>query len=293
VVKAAVLYPIGRIYGMHHAEAARGALVLSQGGEFAFVLLTGAASAGVLGIADAQITILIVTLSMVTTPALVWLADRMLLETGPPRAFDEIREPARPIIIAGFGRFGQIVARILSMRHIPFTALEINPTQVDFVRSFGNEIYYGDATRLDLLRSAGTAEARAFIIAVDDVEASIRIASMLRETFPNVTTLARARNRQHELQLRELGIGFIMRDTLMSSLALSNALLQRLGMSAHDASAAIEQFRVHDAATLDRQAAVYKDEKAFRQTTIEAAAELNELFTEDASSAQQSGAQNA
>lgn len=284
-IKAVVLYPIGRVYGLNHAEAARASLVLSQGGEFAFVLLTTAVAVGVLAAPQAELAVLVVTLSMATTPFLVRFGDHVLAQPASTRKFDEIHEPARPVVIAGFGRFGQIVARVLSMRHIPFTALEVNPTQVDFVRSYGNEIYYGDATRLDLLRAASAGQARAFVIAVDDVEASIRIAELVRSTFPNVTILARARNRRHELQLRELGVPFVIRDTLMSSLALTTTLLGRLGLTGDQARSAVEMFRVHDAATLARQAAVYKDEKAFRQSTIDAAQELKELFTEDAGSA--------
>jgi voltage-gated potassium channel Kch len=226
----------------------------------------------------------VVTASMVTTPFVVRLGERLLTEEVPTRKFDEINEPARPVVIAGFGRFGQIVARVLSMRHVPFTALEVNPTQVDFVRSFGNEIYYGDATRLDLLQAAHVGEARAFVIAVDDIEASMKIAELARGSFPNVPVLARARNRNHELQLRELGIPFVIRETLLSSLALSTELLHHLGLSAADAKAAVDTFRRHDAATLAKQAAVYKDEKAYRQSSIQAAEELKELFTEDVAS---------
>jgi voltage-gated potassium channel Kch len=281
-IKAAVVYPIGRVYGLNHPEAVRAAVVLSQGGEFAFVLLTAAVAVGVLDSPHAELAVLVVTLSMATTPFLVRIGDRLLAEPAAARKFDDIDEPPRPVVIAGFGRFGQIVGRVMSMRGIPFTALEVNPTQVDFVRSYGNEIYYGDATRLDLLRAASADQARAFVIAVDDVEASIRIAELLRITFPNVAILARARNRRHELQLRELGVPFVIRDTLLSSLALTTALLSRLGLNEGQARAAVEVFRVHDAATLSRQAAVYKDEKAFRQTTIDAALELKDLFTEDA-----------
>src|SRR4030095_44004 len=281
-VKSAVLYPLARLHGLDHPEAVRASLVLSQGGEFAFVLLTTAASVGLLGSEQVGLAVLVVTLSMVTTPFLVRLGDWWLtVETAVPR-FDEIHTPARPVVIAGFGRFGQIVARVLSMRHVPFTALEVNPTQVDFVRSFGNEIYYGDATRLDLLTAAHTAQARVLVVAVDDVEASIRIVALARSYFPNVAVLVRARNRRHELQLREMGVEFVIRDTLMSSLALSTELLQRLGLTGEQAKGAVDMFRKHDAATLARQAAVYKDEQAFRQTSIEAADELKELFTEDA-----------
>ena len=281
LVKSIVIYPLARLHGLDHPEALRCALVLSQGGEFAFVLLATAVAVGVLGADQAALAVLVVTVSMATTPLLLWLAERVLRPEADPRRFDDIDTPARPVVIAGFGRFGQIVARVLSMRHVPFTALEANPTQVDFVRKFGNEIHYGDATRLDLLRTAEVQHARAFVIAVDDVEASVRIAELVRVAFPNVAVLARARNRRHEIRLRELGVAFVVRDTLLSSLALATELLQKLGLSEAQSQGAVDTFRTHDAATLARQAAVYRDERAFRQTSIDAALELNELFVED------------
>jgi len=226
--------------------------------------------------------VLVVIVSMALTPIGVWLLDRLLAGGEITRPYDRVDADARAVIIAGFGRFGQIVARVLSMHGIPFTALEINPTQVEFVRSFGNEIYFGDATRLDLLQAARVAESRAVVIAVDDADAALRIATVVRETCPRATILARARNRTHEIRLREVGVQFVIRETLLSSLALTTALLEVLGHSESSAKRSVALFREQDASTLERQRAVHHDEAAFRQMTRDAASELRQLFDEDA-----------
>jgi glutathione-regulated potassium-efflux system ancillary protein KefC/glutathione-regulated potassium-efflux system protein KefB len=283
VAKVVVMWPLFRWHGLTRDEAARAAAVLSQGGEFAFVLLGAAVGVSLLSRGETDLAVLVVTISMAATPLFVAGVERLVRQRDATRPFDEIDQPENPVIIAGFGRFAQIVARILTMRRIPFTALEVNPSQVDFVRSFGNEIYFGDATRLDLLQAAHVAQARALVLAIDDVVDSVEVAAMVRETCPKVTILARARNRHHELQLRELGVHFIVRETLYSSLRLTESLLEHLGSSPERAAAAVEAFRLHDLDTLDKQAAVFHDEKAFRQTTVEAAEELNQLFREDAS----------
>jgi voltage-gated potassium channel Kch len=198
------------------------------------------------------------------------------------RPFDTMEPEHPPVIVAGFGRVGQIVARVLSMRHISFTALEINPHHVDFVRGYGNKVYYGDATRMDVLRAAGVPDARALVVAVGSQEASLKIVERVRATCPGVMILARATTRTHELQLRELGVDYVLRDTLHSSLRLARELLGRLGLGPAEAQEAVERFEIHDSRTLERQAAVFRDEEAFRRTTISASEELRGLFAEDA-----------
>ena len=282
LVKALALLPLALWHGMTRSEALRTAIVLSQGGEFAFVLLTTGASAMIISERTAEIAVLVVTLSMAATPLLVGALERLLTEPESTRPFDQIDEPENPVIIAGFGRVGQIVARVLTMRHIPFTALEANPSQVDFVRQFGNEIYFGDASRLDLLQAAHVAEARAFVLTLEDADSSLKIAALIRETYPKVRIFARARNRYHEIRLRELGVHFVLRDTLLSSLELTRELLTSLGLTADSAAAAVQMFREHDSRTLARQAAVFHDEAALRQMTRDAADELKTLFGADA-----------
>lgn len=280
-LKAAAVLPLALVYGMQRADALRTAVVLSQGGEFAFVLLSTAAGT-LIAPELVELLILVITLSMVTTPflmqALEWLLDHRSEDT---RAFDDGHPTESHVVIAGFGRVGQIIARVLGMRGIAFTALDASPGHVDFVRRFGNETYYGDATRLDLLHAAHVENARAFVIAVGDEDHSLRIATLLRDTWPHVEIIARARNRQHELKLRELGVQHVLRETLLSSLALSEALLQVLGDSPEQAAHSIETFRRHDSRTIERQLAIFHDEEAFRTMAMDAQEELQTLFDED------------
>ena len=282
LLKAALLYPMTRLIGLDHAEAVRGSTVLAQGGEFAFVLLAAGLIAGLISAEHAGIAVLVVTLSMALTPLLTSLGERLLRKAPAPRAFDTIDEPANPVLIAGFGRVGQIVGRILSMRHIPFTALESSSHQVEFVRQFGNRVYYGDPTNMQLLESAHIADAKVLVIAVDEEAAAERIAEEVCARYPEVRILARASNRQHELRLRDIGVDYVIRETLESSLLMGTKLLTHLGLSAEEAAEAVETFRGHDATTLERQQALYHDSDAFREATMDAARELEELFNEDA-----------
>ncbi len=279
--KVVVLLPIARLYGLNMKDAIRTGVLLSQGGEFAFVLLTVASASSLISYGQMDMAILIVTLSMATTPFLAKIAERFLVPQKGSRAFDTIDETPKPVIIAGFGRFGQMFGRILTVNDIPFTALDANPGQVDFVREFGNEVYYGDATRLDLLKTAHLTEAKALVIAIDDVEASVRLATLIREICPDLFVLARARNRQHEIKLKELGVHHVIRETLLSSLSLVESLLTLLGRNQLQAADIVNRFRVHDQNTIDKQAAVIHDERAYRQTSIDAARELKQLFTDD------------
>ena len=154
------------------------------------------------------------------------------------------------MLIAGFGRVGQIVARLLRARRIPFTALEVSPAQVDFVRRFGNKLYYGDASRLEMLRSAGADHAKVFVLAIDDVEASLRTAELVQRHFPHLRVIGRARNRQHDFRLMEAGVVEITRETFASSLEMAKATLVALGTAPDTASVQVQRFRQHDEETL-------------------------------------------
>ena len=280
-IKTLTLIPIAYWYGLARGDAIRTALILSQGGEFAFVLLTAAVGSQTIPAQYMELAVLVVTLSMVSTPLLMMALERLMRASSTGRDFDEMPAASRDIVIAGFGRFGQIIGRILSTQQISFTALDANPGQVDVVRNFGNEVYYGDATRLDLLQNAGIKEARVLVLAIGDVEASVKLAGVLREICPDLTILARASDRQHEIKLMDVGVHFTIRDTLLSSLHLAETLLTTLGLSASAATETVATFRVHDEETLLKQAAVIHDENAFRQTTMEAAEELKQLFEDD------------
>ena len=218
-------------------------VALAGGGEFAFVLFTLATRARLIDPEAADLLVIVVTVSLMLAPLLIAAADLLatrLAPPAPPPRFDDI-EPEEPrVLIAGFGRFGQIVARVLRARHIRFTALEINQAQVDFVRRFGNKLYYGDASRLEMLRAAGAEPADVLVLAIDDVEASVRTAEMARRHFPKLRVLARARNRQHAFRLLETGVDEIWRETFASSLELAEAALVALGTARETAAAAGE-----------------------------------------------------
>lgn len=281
-VKGLVLYLLGRWWGLSNTPARRLGLVLSQGGEFGFVLFQAGAAEGVIGTPLGNLLTLAVTLSMAATPLLLRLDDmiRRAFKEEPPD-YDVPPEEEGHVIIAGFGRFGQIVARVLRARRIPFTALDISVTQVDFVRRFGSDIYYGDAARLDILRAAQADKARAFVLAIDDVESSIRVAETIRRNFPDLPIYARARNRTHVHQLMELGITEIQRETFLSALELTREVLAGLGLGPREVKRLTETFKAHDERRLYEDRKYWSDVEKMRANVMSSAKELEELFAED------------
>jgi glutathione-regulated potassium-efflux system ancillary protein KefC/glutathione-regulated potassium-efflux system protein KefB len=284
VLKALAVWLGARLTRHDQPTAWRMAVSLAGGGEFAFVLFSLAAADGLLPRATVDLLVLVVTLSMVLSPLLIGAADRLARRLRPPSttpAYDRI-EPEEPrVLIAGFGRFGQIVARVLRARQIRFTALEVSQAQVDFVRRFGNKLYYGDASRLEMLRAAGAEHAQLLVLAIDDVEASVRAAELARRHFPRLRVLARARNRQHAFRLMEAGVSDIWRETLASSLEVAEAALVALGTPRDAAASQVRKFRAHDEATLRAQAAVKDDETKLIATAQASAQQLEKLFDAD------------
>ncbi|MGH8140251.1 MAG: monovalent cation:proton antiporter-2 (CPA2) family protein [Steroidobacteraceae bacterium] len=282
-IKLLAVTALGRASGQSGRSAWKLGFTLPAGGEFAFVLFTLSAREHLVDSGTADLLILAVTLSMMLGPLLLILHDELLDRWGaePQRPFDGIDEGENRVIIAGFGRFGQIVARVLRARRIAFTALDSNQTHVDFVRKFGNKVYYGDASRLDLLRAAGAETAAVFVLAIDDVDASVRAAELVREQFPRLKILARARNRQHAFALKDLGVRYIIRETYVSSLEMAATVLETLGEATASARAAVRKFRQHDEATLEAQYAVKEDETKFLAASREAAQQLEKLFEAD------------
>ena len=289
LAKAAILFAIGKLSGYTTDTARNLAVALSQGGEFAFVLFSLAGSYSIMDAALVDRLVVVVTLSMALTPVALALNDAVsrAKRTARVEEFDTIDEGESQVIIAGFGRVGQIVGRILTVKKIPFTALDRSPEQVESVRRFGRKVYYGDASRLDLLRAAKADTARLFVLAIDDVEASILTAETVRRHFPQLTIYARARNRFHAYRLMDLGCELIERETYRSSLHLSEQVLKALGMSEWQAQLTVARFTAHDERSLARQHAVYHDEQQLRQSALEAARELEGLFEQDREDATQ------
>jgi monovalent cation:proton antiporter-2 (CPA2) family protein len=283
-LKIMVVAAVGRLTGRAANRAWRMGFTLPAGGEFAFVLFALAAGQHILDAHMADFLVLVVTLSMMLAPFLLGLHDRVrkaLLAAIPGVPFDTIDETESRVIIAGFGRVGQIVSRVLRARRIKFTALDSSQTHVDFVRRFGNRIYYGDASRLDLLRAAGAESAEVFVLAIDDMDSSVRTAELVHTHFPGLKIIARARNRQHAFSLMDLGVDYIIRETYGSSLELAETVLTQLGEAPAAAHAAVKKFRQHDEKTLSEQYAIKEDEAKFLASAQESAQQLEKLYESD------------
>jgi len=288
--KFALMYVVSRIGRAPADSAQRLALAVSQGGEFAFVLFAAASALGILEPRTAQVLVVVVTVSMLLSPPAFALQDWLLVRWQERHAapeFDTISGPGNPVIIAGYGRVGQILSRVLRMCGIPFTALEASYQQVDFVRRFGSKVYYGDASRLELLEAAKTGEAKLFVLAIDDVEASVKTAQVVRKHYPDLPILARARNRVHLFRLRDLGVKLIWRETFPASLEMARQALLSLGFAAAASERAMALFRRHDEKQLEAQYAVQHDEAQLIQTTREAAEQLQGLFEADSQQRQE------
>jgi glutathione-regulated potassium-efflux system protein KefB len=291
LIKGVILFVIGRANGLGTPSARALAVALAQGGEFAFVVLGVAVEAEIITRALSDQLIAAVTLSLVATPLLFAINGvierREAKRKASERAYDSLPGDESQVIIAGFGRFGQIVARILRARRISFTALEISSEQVEFVRNYGSKVYYGDASRLDLLQAARVDAAIAFVLAIDDVAASVRTAEVVRKHFPNLKIYARARNRQHAYRLMELGISVVWRETFLSSLDMARELLKGLGLPDFAADRAVEIFREHDETRLYSLYGEHRNEERMRMLAKKAAEELEELFAQDAANERQ------
>jgi glutathione-regulated potassium-efflux system ancillary protein KefC/glutathione-regulated potassium-efflux system protein KefB len=284
VAKFALMYAVARIGRAPADTAQRLALAISQGGEFAFVLFAAAGALGILEPRTVQVLIVVVTVSMLLSPPAFALQDRLLARWAERHAapeFDAISGPGNPVIIAGYGRMGQILSRVLRMCGVPFTALEASYQQVDFVRRFGGKVYYGDASRLELLEAAKTGDAKLFVLAIDDVEASVKTAEVVRKHYPHVPILARARNRVHLFRLRDLGITLIWRETFPASLEMAREALLSLGFDAAASERALVLFRQHDERQIEVQYAIQNDEAQLIQSAKEAAEQLQGLFEAD------------
>jgi glutathione-regulated potassium-efflux system protein KefB len=282
-IKALVLFRLGRWQGLPAGPSRRLALALSQGGEFAFVLLSVGEAAGVLGREPSGILAIVVTLSMALTPILL-LLDRVIsgkFATTPSRVFDTLPEADSHVVIAGFGRFGQIVARVLRAKGIPFTALDISAEQVEFVKRFGSKAFYGDASRLEVLEAAQTGKARAFVLAIDDIEASMRAAEIVKSHYPDVPIYARARDRAHAHRLLDLGVAMLRRETFLSSLDLTRELLRGLGYSERIANRAVATFKAHDERRLIEDYKLASDVEKLQERARSSQAMLERLFRED------------
>lgn len=276
------------------ANSLRLGVALAQGGEFAFVVFGLAAAQKMIGHTELVSLTLMVTLSMILTPTLFWLLDHVFeprfAKQDATREFDDfadvkthIRTSDHPshIVVAGFGRIGQIVSRIAHVHRVPFTAIDNNIDQIDFVRKYGGKVYYGDPTLPEILKSAGVGSAKMLILAVDDTEDSMNIARHVRMHYPHLPILARARDRHHVHLLRDLGVKYIWRETYHSALAMAEHMLIELGQSVEHAKQNVQFFQDYDQGLLQRQQGIYADPQKMMESNREMLNELRNLFEND------------
>ena len=284
-VKAVILYALGRIYGLPSRQLPLFALVLSQGGEFAFVLFGVAQSFSVFPVGITDTLIVTVALSMLTTPLLMVVNDRFIaprLDRTPPPPMDEMEDQGHPVIIAGFGRFGQIAGRLLHANGIDATVLEHDPDHIEILRRFRFKVFYGDACRLDLLRAAGADRAKVLVIAIDEREASLRLSELVRENFPHLQIVSRAWDLAHVFELLEQGADVVERETFEAALRLGEEAMKRLGFTAWRAKQAAHRFRAHDEETLRELYRHYHDEFDVRiRISTDARERLREIMQSD------------
>jgi len=267
------------------------AALLAQGGEFAFVVFGVARSARLLpGDWDALLT-LAVALSMALTPLLMILHDKLVLsrQRGDEREADEIVDEGAPVIIAGFGRFGQIVGRLLFASGLQATVLDHDPDTIELLKRFNFRVYYGDATRLDLLHAAGAGHAKLLVVAVDDQESSVKLVETARENFPRLTIVARARNVGHWQKLRSLGVEIVERETFEAALAIGRHALEALGVRPYEAKERADVFRRHNVRAMEAILPHWQDVEARTKLAISARDQLERQMENDRRAAERHG----
>ena len=281
-IKACVLALIAPRLGVAPAQRWLFAALLAQAGEFAFVVFGVARQAGVLpGDWDALLTAA-VALSMAGTPLMVLAHDWLCVRRAAgAREADAIDESTAPVLIAGFGRYGQIVGRMLFASGVSATVLDHDPDQIEMLRRFGYQVFYGDATRLDLLEAAGAGKARLLVNAIDDMDASLALTDRVRAHFPALPIVARARNVSHYFELRLRGVTVIERETFDSALRAGRAALEALGVDRFRARQMADAFRRHNLATLEASLPHYKDETRMLNAVKAGREELEQLFAKD------------
>jgi monovalent cation:proton antiporter-2 (CPA2) family protein len=285
-LKLAVLHALGRLFGLDRPARWLLAFALCQVGEFAFVLLSFGVQEGIFSADVAGPLIAAVAISMVLTPPAFIVLERYVLPriTGgePERPQDEIRDADTPVVIAGYGRFGQMVGRILRANRIPLTILDLDPEMVDVVGRLGIKVHYGDASRVELLHAAGCERARLFVLAVDDAAEATRIAERVRHHFPHLPILARCRDRPHYWALRRLGVKRVFRETFGSAYETGIAALQELGYRAHTAHRLAQRWRHHEESVLEELGEIWAADRAnFFQRTRSALEEAERLMRDE------------
>jgi monovalent cation:proton antiporter-2 (CPA2) family protein len=283
VLKALILMVIGRVFRLSWREAGMLGTALSQGGEFAFVLLSLAAAIGALPGDLATLLTAVVALSMAATPLAVAAYERLTRTRAKAAPEPDGKyDPGMPdVLIAGYGRFGQVVTRILNANGHKTSVLENSVEQIELVRRFGSQAFYGDASRVDLLRAAGAETARILVVAIDDRDKANEIVETAKEAFPHLKILARAYDRRHAYALLERGAAGVERELFEGGLALAAGTLVALGWRAYRAERAARLFRRHDMRLFDELRAVWTDEESYVSAVRESSPRMNDLLRAD------------
>ena len=285
-LKLVLIYGLSALMKLPYQERPVFVVLLAQGSEFAFVVFQAAAGAQVFSAAIASLLIGAVALSMLLSPLLLVGIDKLLLPRYAPSkkgtALAEISEPqTAPVIIAGFGRYGQIVGRMLLAQGIAPTVLDHDAEMVESVRAFGFRVFYGDATRLDLLRTAGAATAAIVVVAVDDVGQSLKIVDLVKEHFPHLQIVARARDVTHWNALRDRGVMRVERELFESSLRSARGVLELLGRAPEDAKQSALRFRQHNLDLFEKLYPHHKDRAKVIATVKKGRAQLEAQMAQE------------
>jgi len=286
-IKGVVIWWLARGIGLPVAERPVFTLLLAQGGEFAFVVFQAAAGARVFPAETASLLIGAVAVSMLLTPLLLVAIDRWWLPRYAGQKASGLAEISEsqdaPVIIAGFGRYGQIVGRMLNAQGIRATVLDHDADMVEAARAFGYKVFYGDASRLDLLRVAGAGSARLLVVAVDDVEQSLAIVDLAREHFPHLELVARARDVTHWNQLRDRGVMRVERELFESSLRSARTVLEVLGHTPFEARRHAMRFRRHNLELFEQMHPHYKDRAKLIAVVKQGRRQLEEQMAQERS----------
>ena len=285
VLKIGMLWVAARVLGVNPRQRWLFAILLSQGGEFAFVVFGASRLAGVLSREWEALLTMAVALSMATTPLLLiahdWWMARLECAKGGKDEADVIDEKDAPVIIAGFGRFGQIVGRLLLANGARAVVLDHDPDQIELLRKFGTKVFYGDATRLDLLHAAGAKNATLLVNAIDDVEDSLKLTDIVREHFPNLKIVARARNVTHYVELRQRGVEIVERETFESALKAGRHALEVLGIDRFRARDMANIFRRHNINVTESMIPHFDDDERLVSAAKAGRDELEQQFAKD------------
>ncbi|KTD56171.1 potassium:proton antiporter [Legionella sainthelensi] len=280
-IKALILSVLGRIFDLTKLQTLGFAFALSQGSEFAFVLFDYASKTKVISNDSASFCTLVVALSMLATPFLLLIYHRVIvpkfMSIVPEREYDSINEK-NGIILAGYGRFGQIIGRLLNGEKIKFTVLEKNPEQIALLRKYGYIGHFGDASRLDLLKSAGAEHAKLLIVTVGNPDANLRIVELAKYHFPHLKIYARARNRRHAYELHRAGVDYFIRELFDSSLTMTKEIMKFLGYKSEDIQKKTAAFKKHDETTLIRSFDFFDKESDLINFSRQAKGELERIL---------------